>query len=52
VVDDRHSVALPPDLAAGDYRLAVGLYDPLTGERLPLAGGGVDSFTLVTIRID
>jgi len=52
VVDDRHSVALPPDLPAGDYRLAVGLYDPLTGERLPLAGGGVDSFTLVTIRID
>jgi hypothetical protein len=50
-VDDRHSVALPPDLPAGGYRLAVGLYDPLTGERLPLAGGGADLLILETIQV-
>jgi hypothetical protein len=26
---------LPPDLAPGNYRLAVGMYDPLTEARLP-----------------
>ena len=38
VVDDRHSLTLPPDLAAGSYDLRVGLYDPLTGRRLPPVG--------------
>jgi hypothetical protein len=51
-IDDRHSVALPSDLPPGDYRLAAGLYDPLTGERLPLADGGADALTLEVIRID
>jgi hypothetical protein len=36
VVDDPHSLVLPPDLAAGGYRLAVGLYLWQTGERLPI----------------
>jgi hypothetical protein len=31
---DRHGLALPPDLPAGDYRLIAGLYDPTTGVRL------------------
>jgi hypothetical protein len=52
VIDDRHSVPLPPDLPAGSYRLTAGLYDPLTGERLPLAGGDGDALTLETIQID
>ena len=39
-LDDRHRVPLPVDLPAGQYELLVGLYDPLTGARLPLAGGG------------
>jgi hypothetical protein len=30
----RHALALPPDLSAGDYRLIVGLYNPITGQRL------------------
>jgi hypothetical protein len=33
-VSDRHGLALPPDLPAGDYRLIAGLYDPNTGKRL------------------
>lgn len=31
---DRHAIDLPPDLPAGEYRLAAGLYDPASGERL------------------
>jgi hypothetical protein len=31
---DNHGLALPRDIPPGEYRLAVGLYDPATGERL------------------
>ena len=36
---DRHTVTLAPDTPAGTYRLAVGLYDPVTGERLKTPDG-------------
>ena len=36
---DRHTVTLAPDTPAGTYRLAVGLYDPATGERLKTPAG-------------
>jgi hypothetical protein len=39
-LDDEHRVPLPGDLPAGSYELLVGLYDPATGARLPLADGG------------
>ncbi|MBN1659255.1 MAG: hypothetical protein JXA93_12680 [Anaerolineae bacterium] len=39
-VDDMHRVPLPASLAPGAYDLLVGLYDPETGTRLPLAAGG------------
>ena len=32
-------VALPPNLPAGEYTLALGLYDPATWARLPLTAG-------------
>lgn len=35
---DRHRFALPPALAAGTYALYAGMYDPITGQRLPAAG--------------
>jgi hypothetical protein len=38
-VRDTHHLALPDDLPAGDYTLRIGLYDPTTGARVPLAGG-------------
>ena len=31
---DRHEVSIAADAAAGRYRLAIGLYDPATGQRL------------------
>ena len=39
VILDVHEVTVPVD-TAGPYRLAVGLYDPITGERYRLDDGG------------
>ena len=33
---DPHRLPIPADLAAGRYRIAVGLYDPDNGQRLPV----------------
>ena len=41
---DTHAIAFPP-APAGPLRLAIGLYDPTTGERLP-TGEGQDQFTM------
>jgi hypothetical protein len=38
VLADRYSLQLRPDLMPGSYQLAVGLYDPQTGERLAVRG--------------
>ncbi len=35
VVVDRYTLSLPSDLPLGIYRLAIGLYDPASGQRLP-----------------
>ena len=37
---DRRNLELPAALAPGQYRLVLGIYNPVTGERLPLASGG------------
>ncbi len=51
-IPDTHSIALPPDLPAGDYLLKAGLYAPDTGQRLAAttAGGTIleDSAILLT----
>jgi hypothetical protein len=50
LVIDRYGVLLPDDLPAGEYQLIVGLYDPVTGNRLPVtahAGAPPDDFLLV-----
>ena len=39
-VTDPHRLALPADLPAQTYHLYVGLYDPETGARVPVAGPG------------
>jgi len=50
VVADTQVLPLPADLPAGaDLRLIAGLYDPATGDRLPLAGSGVDYVELQTV---
>lgn len=50
-IDDRYNIVLPTLLPPGEYRLSVGLYDPLTGDRLPLKNGGGDAVQL-TVRIE
>jgi uncharacterized membrane protein len=35
---DEWVVPLPPELAPGEYRLVVGMYDPRTGARAPVSG--------------
>ncbi len=39
-VDDHKAIFLPSDIAAGEYALEVGMYDPATGERLPVVWNG------------
>ena len=38
-IDDAYEVQLPAGLAAGEYPVEVGVYDPRNGERLTLASG-------------
>lgn len=49
---DPHTVTLAPDAPPGTYRLAIGFYDPATGERLKTAEGAdqVVLETPVTVR--
>jgi hypothetical protein len=35
-IDDLHVIPLPSDLPPGEYRIAIGLYNWQTGERLPV----------------
>jgi hypothetical protein len=49
-LDDAHTIPLPADLAPGAYHLRVGLYDPLTGTRLPLPDG-TDALQLAPIEL-
>ena len=51
ILNDPHSVALPQDIPPGQYRLFVGLYDPVSGYRLPVldqADNMQDNQVLVT----
>jgi hypothetical protein len=36
ILDDPYSLFLPPGLPSGSYTLAVGMYDPVSGARLPV----------------
>lgn len=41
-IDDRYGIALPAAIAPGLYTIDVGLYDPVTGTRLPISAGPGD----------
>lgn len=36
---DHYGLLLPPNLPLGEYRIVVGLYDPVSGQRLPTSAG-------------
>ena len=49
-IADLHTLSIAPDLPAGEYRVAIGLYDPHTGQRLQiLDGDGTPTGDFVTI---
>ena len=50
IVDNR-LIALPADLPGGQYHLIVGLYNPLDGSRLPLAGRDAEFASLCDIVV-
>jgi hypothetical protein len=50
IVEDPYDLPLPGDLAPGAYRLIAGMYDPATGQRMPVSTGG-DFIDLGTVTI-
>jgi len=53
---DTHQIQLDANLPAGQYNLVVGLYDPTSGERLPVVGSDgqilSDRIILTTITVE
>ncbi|MCB0200849.1 MAG: hypothetical protein KDI03_12335, partial [Anaerolineae bacterium] len=40
VIRDEYTLQVPASLSPGDYRIEIGMYDPQTLTRLPVAGVG------------
>lgn len=52
VISDTVTVPLPAELPAGEYTLAVGLYEAATGQRLPVPASAEDnSLRLTQVRL-
>ncbi len=53
-VTTAQTIPLPPELSAGQYRLVVGWYYPVTGQRLPLTNppDGGDSLELGLVTVE
>jgi len=49
-VRDRHILKIPADLAPGEYQIAIGMYLPATGARLPIDSGG-DHIALTKVNV-
>ncbi len=39
-IEDNYGILLPDDVPSGEYQLMVGVYDPISGERLPVMDEG------------
>jgi hypothetical protein len=55
VIVDEHTIPVAVDAPPGTYRLEIGLYDPVSGARLPVLGSGglpdADHLILATVEI-
>ena len=49
-IADAYAVAIPRELAAGDYRVEIGVYRASDSTRLPIRNGG-DTLNLGTVRV-
>ena len=54
VIVDEYAIPIAPDAPPGTYRIEIGLYDPLTGQRLSLPGpdGAADHVVLTEIVVE
>ncbi len=53
-LDETIALSIPPDAPPGEYLLLLGIYDGVTGERLPIVGGddfGASRLILGTITV-
>jgi hypothetical protein len=51
IVRDRHTLRLDPAAPPADYSIIVGLYNPLTGERLPIPGHSDNALPVQSFRV-
>ncbi len=51
-VEDRYEIPLPDEMPAGQYQILVGMYNPVTGQRLPAAGSGAAGDFIRLSRIE
>jgi len=49
---DEHTVVVAPDAPAASYRLAIGLYDPTTGQRLGTQTGADHAILGQTVNVE
>jgi hypothetical protein len=54
---DRYTITVDPQAPPGEYRVAVGMYDPATGQRLPIAAQpgallGNDRVLVTSVRVE
>jgi hypothetical protein len=56
VIVDEYAIPIAPDAPPGQYRIEIGLYDPVTGQRLPVLGAdgvpAADHLLLTDITIE
>jgi hypothetical protein len=50
IISDSHTLTIPPGAPPGPYRLIAGLYDPFSGQRLPLEDGSGDFLSLPEVN--
>jgi hypothetical protein len=48
---DARLITLPPDLPVGDYRVIIGMYNPIDGKRLPPAESETDHILLGRLSV-
>ncbi|MCB0196408.1 MAG: hypothetical protein KDJ65_30930 [Anaerolineae bacterium] len=51
IIVDEVRLPLPDSLPPADYRLVAGLYDPSTGQRLPVPGQSANEVMLTSVQI-
>jgi hypothetical protein len=51
IVEDRHKLTVPADVAPGVYRVVVGLYDMKDGKRLPVQPSAGDTVDIGQVQV-